>query len=167
MRFGITSDLVRVRTLEPAEAARVARAVVRCVRGLDERRLIDLFEQFSEGQILAFDCKNKLIGWSLHLRVSEATMSSSRRVGAPSLELHDAQGAFLVPFERETSLDPSGSELRAAFEVARQALVAGLGLQQGVKGGRGLHHPGRLTRYGLSPGPAHRVPGLERGRIFV
>lgn len=134
MRFGITSDLVRLRTLEPGEAATVARTVVMRVRGLEERSLLAHLEQFPEGQILAFDTSNRLIGWSLHLRVPHAAHGSLRRVGTPSLHVHDAEGALLMPFETEIPLGKAGTGLREAFDVARQALLAGLGLDQVVKG---------------------------------
>lgn len=134
MRFGITSNLVRLRTLEPGEATRVARAVVQRVRGIDERSLVALLEKFSEGQILAFDSKNKLIGWALHLRVNEAAHASLRRVGTPPIAMHDPQGTLLIPFETESPVGTLGAELRQALDVARHSLVASLGLQRVLKG---------------------------------
>ena len=134
MRFGITSDLLCLRTLEPGEAARVARLVVQRVRGIDERSLIAHLEQFSEGQILAFDSKNKLVGWALHLRVSKAAQGSMQRLGTPSLAMHDSMGELLLPFETETPLSAAGAGLREALNAARQSLVAALGLAQVLKG---------------------------------
>lgn len=134
MRFGITSTLLRLRTMQPDEAARVARAVVLRVRGIDERSLVDLLEAFSEGQLLAFDSKDKLVGWALHLRVSEAAGTSLRRVGTPPLAMHDPQGTMLMPFETETPSGMQGAELREALDVARHSLVTGLGIQRILKG---------------------------------
>ncbi len=130
MRFGITSDLVRLRTMEPGEAAEVARAVVHHVHGLDERSVLALLTQFSQGQILAFDSKNKLIGWALHLRVNAKALASLRPVATSLLAIHVPEGALLMPFVTGTPRGRAGVDLRDAFDVARRALSTALRLEQ-------------------------------------
>jgi hypothetical protein len=132
MRFGITSDLVRLRTMQKGEATVVARSVAQRVRGADERRLVELLERFSEGQILAFDSNGTLCGWSLHLRVSPMAVESLRRKGSPLLGLHKAEGTMLMTFDTEAPAGEAGLELREAFEAARQTLMGGLGLKRSL-----------------------------------
>lgn len=133
MNYGVTSDLIRLRTMQPRDLPELIRGVAQARRGVERSRLLMLLDSFPEGQIVAVDTAGNLRGWALHLRVSAQAVESLRREGSSPLSLHQPAGPVLMTFDLGAPGDREpGDSLRQALEEARERLMQGLGLKRSL-----------------------------------